>query len=115
LSNYQLIIYPGTTLYEIVKKDPIHASRALEGYHTPYYYRKPELELWNYLSEKYLNQKEDLPGYVVFLLKKRQYAILKLILQPKLRNSYKIAINHYRKFGLIKTLKKGLRRILSKE
>lgn len=35
LSNYQLIIYPGTRLFDKVKNDPQHQERAREGYYIP--------------------------------------------------------------------------------
>ena len=94
LSNYQLVIYPGTELWERVKNDPTYSYRATEGYTTPYYYRKPGLELWNYLTETYLCQKKDLPAWIVQALVEKQYWLLRVMILPMTRHYGKLLKSH---------------------
>lgn len=79
LSNYQLVIYPGTKLYERVKNDKKFQIRAKEGYTVPYYASRPELRMWNYLVRHYFLRQKDLPRSVTFLLRHRLYSILGFI------------------------------------
>jgi anaerobic magnesium-protoporphyrin IX monomethyl ester cyclase len=92
LSVYQLIIYPGTKLHEMVKNDPVHSHRANEGYRIPYYYRKPELILWNFLATKYLGKRKPFPDYIRYLIEHKHYALLNLLVQPWIRNKIDNAI-----------------------
>jgi radical SAM superfamily enzyme YgiQ (UPF0313 family) len=95
LAHFQLTIYPGTVLYEMVRNSP-YKGRADEGYSTTHYTWRPKLELWNYLCHKYLGQKQKLPDWIVTLITDRQYALLRALLQPKAKRLYGLAINRLR-------------------
>ena len=85
LSNYQLIIYPGTALHDKIKKDGICPERLSEGCVIPYYYQKPELKFWNFLCSRYLYKRQKLPRYIRKLLEKRHYAAAKIISLYKIK------------------------------
>lgn len=105
LSIYQLIIYPGTKLHEMVKKHPEYEHRADEGYTLPYYYEKPELTIWNFLGRHYLANKKPLPWYVVFLLEHKQYRFLRIL---RINRGFIYIINYYKKYGFFTLLKKNI-------
>lgn len=106
IGDYQLIIYPGTRLHEMVKSDPLHYERASEGYHIPYYYSKPQLALWNFLFKTYLHRNKELSAYVKFLLRRRWYFILNIVTFHQVRTAYRNLFHYLNKYGFSSTVSK---------
>jgi len=107
LSPYNLIIYPGTKLVQRIRNDPVHRTRAREGYRLPYYYCKPEMRSWSHLAMAYPGRKREFPGYIRYLLEGHYYTLLKCVaflgrVRTRIRRLHAFAKEH----GLLTTLKK---------
>jgi radical SAM superfamily enzyme YgiQ (UPF0313 family) len=115
IGAYQLIVYPGTRLHEMVKSDPQYYPRASEGYHFPMYYMKPQLALWNFLYKTYLTRNQELPGYVKFLLQRKWYFILNIVTFHQLRTLYRSAFQHIKDHGFRDTVGKIVSKLKYKQ
>lgn len=115
IGDYQLIIYPGTRLHEMVKMDPRYYKRASEGYHIPYYFPKPELALWNFLFKAYLHRNKELPAHIKFLLRRKLFFVLDIVTFHRFRTLYRNLFHYLKKYGFSSTVSKILSRLKRKQ